>query len=850
MGQLGFAQSTVAQHPATSAQHPTTVAQHSSTVAKYAFQKVQMPTAAEVKQAWKTPPSEYGPEPYFGMNGAVTIESLAHDLDTMKSLGFHAVTAQAGGGMTTTYLTPEYFAFFKQFALEAKKRGMKVWIVDDIGYPSGFAGGYFTKEKPELRMQALSIGQRFPVKGGETLNQMVGTNAVAAVATNASVERIVVGTNVPAERVAVPINNGSISWTAPAGPDWTVAVVEHVFRTSPTRSDANPTHAKDASNSLEDYMNPEATAAYLEHTHQGYYNAMPELFGTTILGFRGDEPDYSIAGLPWTPKFFDTFQQVKGYDIRPYLGAILLSQGGGRARPPAASPGAAAAPQSDPAFIPAGPPMLPAKLTDAELRAKGDYYDVFSQMFRDGFFKPQGLWCAAHGVEYQVHLNHEEMEMDLTRSEGDFLRDMKYVEEPGIDSIWHQIWTDTVSDFPRLASSAAHVYGHPRAFTETFAAYRPEPDVTMARYILNEQVVRGVNVIETMFYPATSPADAFGPPADAATAPTSAAATAGAAAPPRRPRGGPSALMRDPGWPALMQYLQRLTYVMSMGRPAAQVALYIPSSSMWLGDSASDTAFVSSERMLAERQIDFDIINQDALATDLKADGLGRFETMSGNYYRVVILPSLAVISQAELDRLKEFTKCEAVAKCGGKVLFLGRTPTLISGKTIKDARAATPDDFAFATVETSAQLPPTPTPPANAPAAPPGPLVVPAEIETALNTVIGTREINLDSPDPALKVMTRELKDAKVYLFFNEGARPISHTVTFNWACTPGSSCGFYTGTGLSAFTDAPTVLESWDPETGTITPVAWDSWDKYHLSGTLKLELKPYETELLIER
>ena len=256
-----------------------------------------------------------------------------------------------------------------------------------------------------------------------------------------------------------------------------------------------------------------------------------------------------------------------------------------------------------------------------------------------------------------MHLNHEEMEMDLTRSEGDFLRDMKYVEEPGIDAIWHQIWTDTVSDFPRLASSAAHVYGHPRAFTETFAAYRPEPDATMARYTLNEQVVRGVNVIETMFYPATSPADAFGPPA---TAP----ATPGA---PARPRGGPSALMRDPGWPALMQYLQRLTYVMSMGRPAAQVALYIPSSSMWLGDAASDTAFVSSERMLAERQIDFDIINQDALATDLKVDGLGRFETMSGNYYRVVILPSLAVISQAELDRLKAFSKCEAIPKCGGR---------------------------------------------------------------------------------------------------------------------------------------------------------------------------------------
>ena len=234
---------------------------------------------------------------------------------------------------------------------------------------------------------------------------------------------------------------------------------------------------------------------------------MPELFGTTILGFRGDEPDYSISGLPWTPAFFDTFQQRKGYDIRPYLGAILMSQAGGRARrpAPAATPGVPASPASDPAFIPTGPPTPAINLTDAELRAKGDYYDVFSQMFRDGFFKPQGDWCAAHGVAYQVHLNHEEMEMDLTRSEGDFIRDMKYVEVPGIDSIWHQIWTDTVSDFPRLAASAAHIYGHPQSFTESFAAYRPAPDVTMARYILNEQLVRGINVMETMFYSATRP---------------------------------------------------------------------------------------------------------------------------------------------------------------------------------------------------------------------------------------------------------------------------------------------------------------------------------------------------------
>ena len=760
-----------------------------STDAKYPWQKMQMPTAAEVATAWKNPPSEYGPEPYFGMNGAVTIESLAHDLDTAKSIGFRAVTVQAGNGMATPYLTPEYFAFFKQFVEEAKKRDMRIWIVDDLGYPSGFAGGLISKQTPELRMQALSLSPGIPVKAGESLNQAVSANAVSAVAVRTTGD----------DHMSIAVTGGKIAWTAPAGGDWTVYVVEHVFRTSPVKGGGGP------GSSLEDYMDPAATAAYIGFTHQGYYNAMPELFGNTILGFRGDEPDYSIGGLPWTPKFFDTFQQVKGYDIRPYLGVLVMSK----------------PQQSGFGGRPATPPPVAPKLTDAEQRAMGDYADVFSQMFRDGFFKPQGLWCAAHGVEYQVHINHEEAEMQLVRSQGEFVRDMKYVEVPGIDAIWHQIWTDTITDYPRLASSAAHIYGHPRSFTESFAAYRPEPDVTMARYILNEQMVRGINVIETMMFAATRPAGA--PPEPERPRPPVATTAAGgttAPAPPPRPRGGgPSNLMLDPAWPALMDYVHRLSYVMSMGRPAATVALYIPSSSMWLDDSAADTAYVATERLLAERQIDFDIINIDALATDLKA-GPGYLETMSGNQYRTVVIPYADVLSQAELDRLK------ALVKGGGKVLFLGKTPSLISGKSIMDSHAATAADFAWATVETSVQLPQSPRVPSDAPAAPPGPQVVPTEIETALNKVIGTREVALEAPDAALKVNTRRLKDADVYLFFNEGAQASSHAVTLK---TAGKR------------------VEAWDPATGSVSPVTSTAGKG---AMTVKLELKPYATELLIVR
>ena len=435
--------------------------------AQQPWQQLQNPTAAQMAAQWKSPPPEYGPEPYYGLNGPVSIPQVQRDLDTLHSLGFQAVTVQAGYNMPFAYLSPEYFAFFRSFVAEAKQRNMRVWIVDDAGYPSGFAGGKFTAEKPELRMQALEVVQKIPVAGGATLHQALPSGTVSAAAVNQD-----------GEAIPLPLFSNMLDWTAPPG-NWTVLIVDHEFRTSPTRSDTNPQRVKDGSQSLEDYLDPAATEQYLRFTHEQYKQNIGDEFGKTIMGFRGDEPDYSIPGLPWTPKFFERFTEIKGYDVQPYV--ALFAQTTSRRDP-----------------------GVPVHLTPEQIRIEGDYYDVFSRMFAAGFFKPQGDWCAANHLEYQVHLNHEELEMDLIRSEGSFFRDMRAVQVPGIDAIWHQIWKDTISDFPRLASSAAHVYGKPRAFTESFAAYRPAPDVEMARYILNEQFVRGVNQIETMYFPATS----------------------------------------------------------------------------------------------------------------------------------------------------------------------------------------------------------------------------------------------------------------------------------------------------------------------------------------------------------
>ena len=720
--------------------------------AQQPWQQLQNPTAAEVAAQWNAPPPEYGPEPYYGLNGKVTLTQVQRDLDTLHRLGFQAVTVQAGFGMPFAYLSPEYFAFFRSFVEEAKQRQMRVWIVDDAGYPSGFAGGKFSSVAPALRMQALEVTEKIPVAGGTILHKELpqGTVSAAAVDQNGAA-------------IALPFKGNTLDWKAPQG-NWTVLIVDHEFRTSPTRSDTNPQRVKDTSQSLEDYLDPAATAQYLQFTHEQYKKAVGNEFGKTILGFRGDEPDYSIPGLPWTPNFFARFQLIKGYDIAPF--AALFAQTPSR---------------RDPGVV--------IHLTPEQLRIKADYYDVFSQIFADGFFKPQGDWCAVNHLEYQVHLNHEEMEMDLVHSEGEFFRDMRSVQVPGIDAIWHQIWKDTISDFPRLASSAAHLYGRPRSFTESFAAYRPAPDVEMARYILNEQFVRGINTVETMYFPATS----SGP----------------------QP---PPSYMGEPGFADLLSYTRRMSFLMSMGRPDASVALLLPSSSLWLGNEATDTAFVSTERLLSEHQIDFDIVNEDALAHDLKALQ-GSFETRSGNRYRTVILPTPKVLSRDAVARLKSF------ARGGGKVVFLGGTPALIAKLTLRDAIASTPADFAWATV-VDAQLPPTPTPPAYSPTQAPQPQLVPSEVLEAVISANTAPVLQSDDTNTALRGMRRKWKDADVYLFFNEGAQPIDSAITL-------MSKG--------------RIVERWNPQTGQVAPLQTTRSNGHPM---LRLNLQPYEISVMVVR
>jgi hypothetical protein len=635
------------------------------------WQELSNPDVADVASNFKSPPSEYSMTFYWGWDGPVTEEVIARDLEQYCSNNVKAVTLEAGYRMTAKYLSPEWFELVKYTVEKARELDMHVWLVDEGKYPSGFAGGKFSQERPDLRMQTYTVKKPFSVEAGHKISRDVKPNTLFAVATNKE----------DGSTLILEIDSGKLNWKVPQG-QWQVQLIEQRFRTSATRSVNNlKIGAKDATHSLCDYLKPEAVRQFIKWTHEQYKEVVGDEFGKTVLGFRGDEPDYGF--VPWTDNIFDEFQKQKGYDIRPYL-ASISARGG---------------------------------LTEQQKRAKADYWDVWSAIFSKNFFGMQAEWCAENNVEYLVHLNHEDKMVGLIRSEGDFFRCMRDVQMPGIDAIWSQIWPDKVSDYPKYASSAAHLFGRPRAFTESFAAYKPSPNLDQAMWILNHQIVRGINMVEVMWIPASS-----------------------------KGVSGMRGWLADERFPGAAAYLNRVCYVLSQGHPTAKIGLYYPTISIWLGDNQADKDVLTVTQQLLENQRDFDFVDEQALSSEMKLEG-DRFVNLSGQSYQAIIIPPISAISKKTLERLKSF------AQNGGRVIFLGVAPSLVVERTFLNADG--PADISWAIQESSGRL-----------------------TERVLKA-LPEPDVSLDQDCSAIKYLHRKLNNADVYFFFNESDQKQSRIAT-----------------------------------------------------------------------
>jgi alpha-L-rhamnosidase len=664
------------------------------------WREITVPTVAEAAAAFAQPPMEYRAIHWAIWGGPQTKERITADIDRIHANGGGVYMINNSRGVQPRYLSSEYMDLVKTVVQECKKNGMKVWIEGDCGYPDGFAGGLISRDYPQLGMQGIVADAHCTVAAGQTLDIPLPPDTLGIVARprpvavapppdapaptarrfplpadgnfkytvprggageltvqlpNADVRYNLTvgepfairlppdtkgimlvassgdrgrggrggrgaGADAPAGTVVPLPADGHLKWTAPAGTEsWEVTFIRHAYRTSPTRNDNGEDGGvtKDTLYSLIDYLDPVATDTYLKVIYETYEKVVGDEFGKTVLGFRGDETDFTGVS-PWTPKLLETFQKRKGYDFKPYIPQIF---GGGR-------------------------------LTPEAQRARADYWDVWSGMFRDSFYKRMENWCTARHMEFMVHLNHEELMMagggDLIKNEGSFWRDMRYVGVPGVDNL-NQIGPGIVADFPKLAGSAAHVTGRPLVWDEEGGGLGQK-----GKFVVDYQLVRGINYMNIRGLNATNGAEI--------------------------------------GW-----YVSRAQHLLAIGRPAAQVALLHPTDSMWMGDKEADDDTLKLVTQLLEQQIDFDHIDANELASvvTLKKGGL---KNLSGQTYRAVIVPTSTVIQKAVLERLRAF------ADAGGKVIFVGRTPAMVVDRTFLHPEAGAPD-LSFAMIEPTPEI-------------------------------------------------------------------------------------------------------------------------------------------------
>ncbi len=654
--------------------------------AQQSLRKITEPALKDIIAGFEIPPPQYGMILWWGWDGPMSDTVIKRDLDRIKAQGFTGIMIEAGYGMTAKYLSPEWFALVKTAVGEAKKRSMIVWIEDEGKYPSGFAGGKFSNERPDLKMQGLVVTEKINAVAGQVISRKIPAYTLSAAAFNSDTKNTEI----------IDISSGELNWKVPDG-NWQIFLAGHRFRSSVTRSVNNPTRGKDTTASLMDYLNPLATKQFLEWTHEQYKKAFGEEFGKTFLGFMGDEPDFAYT--PWTPRMADEFKVRKGYDIIPYLAALFVPQ-----------------------------------LSEEARRMKADYWDVWSDLFRDNFFNVQAEWCLKNNIDYIVHLNHEDQVPALVRSSGDFFKNMRNAGIPGIDVIWSQIWMDHIADYPKLASSAAHLFGRPRAFTESFAAFYHRPTIPQAKWVLDYQLVRGINSIQIMFMSAST--------SRRASARTPANSPAGQAA---QPASKTSFFLSDT-FPSLARYINRSSYILSQGRPAASIGVYFPTTSMWYGDNESNASVLDIARQLMENQRDFDFVDEQALSSVLIIEN-GSLKNLSGQAYRVIIVPPVTVISKSALDKLQNFSSS------GGKVIFIGKIPALMADKSY--LKSDKPGDLKWAIHEESVKI---------------TPMVLEALPEP---------DLKIDRILPQIKYLHRTLRDADLYFIFNESEEPLSLNIS-----------------------------------------------------------------------
>ena len=363
-----------------------------------------------------------------------------------------------------------------------------------------------------------------------------------------------------------------------------------------------------------DLLNRKATDYFIETTHKKYAS-VTQNFNAVFT----DEP--KAPSNPFNKELADKYEELYGESILPYRSLIENKE----------------------------------EPTEDNVHILRRWYDLCSRMFCENYLLPCKKWANENGFAFTGHLDKDHSPDGCMNGGENFnlMRALRCFDIPGIDVIWRQLYPENKVKskddmnayngfFPRYASSAAAHNGTKLVMSEIFGVAGPGLTYDMMRYTVGYQAIRGVNIFNPFNFPLGRKGQLLAQEL-------------------------PIFTENQPYYRYLAQfnrYVERLSYISSLGERVCDTALYYPVSDFQGRLNAEKIAneFDSVGRKLEDMTVDFDIVDDDVIQTAKITDNgcmcIGRAK------YKHIVIPKNAYIPEATQKALNVFVEQDGKVSC------------------------------------------------------------------------------------------------------------------------------------------------------------------------------------------
>lgn len=476
-----------------------------------------------------------------------------------------------------------------------KKLDMKIWLLDDSHFPTGYANGWIKEKYPE-HCKTVLTHRNFDIIG-------------------------------PQKQASIYVKNSfdptEVFYGALLVDDGVVSELKYERKKDQLFFDVDAGHhqicvifTSRKSGYQDEYINMVDKAScdvLIQAVYEPHYAHFKEEFGKTILGFFSDEPGFmnekgvnadSLIGketmpLPWSKELEHRWKEARQEEHLIALAGLWM---------------------------------------DVEDHAanRHTYMDIATTLYKECFDENLGSWCRAHGI---MHIGHVIEDKDsharLGVGAGHYFRalagqDMAGVDivinqlVPGMDEGYHSYgrgkWDMEFFNYalPKLGSSLAHIdpIKKGRCMAEVFGAFGWHEGLKEMKWIADHFLVRGINYFVPHAFSQASFPDVDCPPHFYAH--------------------GHNPQFRY--FSSLMKYLNRMGTLLSKGTTHPTAAVLYHGDGEWCGEIMS---MQKVAKVLTRNQIDFDFVPADVFTdieryhTNLDEQGL----CINGIHYSCFILP-------------------------------------------------------------------------------------------------------------------------------------------------------------------------------------------------------------------